>query len=138
MMARKKGGLLKGVAAAAASYAAKAAVDFAKNPENMQKMAQFVNDQQIGDKLKQAAANVHMPVALDPAAKVAKQLDIIETTLEQYADQFPADAPIGQWKNTLKNFRLMNTRRSKTESNIHICHFKAPWQINSRILLLGK
>ena len=108
-MARKKGGLLKGVAAAAASYAAKAAVDFAKNPENMQKMAQFVNDQQIGDKLKQVAANVHMPVALDPAAKVAKQLDTIETTLEQYADQFPVDAPIGQWKNTLKNLRLMNT-----------------------------
>ncbi len=52
---------------------------------------------------------MHMPVAIDPAAKVAKQLDTIETTLEQCANQFPVDAPIGQWKNTLKNLRLMNT-----------------------------
>lgn len=52
---------------------------------------------------------MHMPVALDPAAKVAKQLDTIETTLEQCANQFPVDAPIGQWKNTLMNLRLMNT-----------------------------
>lgn len=60
---------------------------------------------------------MHMPVALDPAAKVAKQLYTIETALEQYANQFPVDAPIGQWKNTLKNLRLMNTMNKNTSGS---------------------
>lgn len=34
-MARKKNGMLKGLAASAVSYAAKAAIDFVAEPENM-------------------------------------------------------------------------------------------------------
>lgn len=85
----RKGGFLKGIVASAATYAVKTAVDLAVNPENMQKVAQLVSEQQVGSKLKQAAANMHLPAALSPSARVTKQLDTIEETLEQYADQFP-------------------------------------------------
>ena len=53
----RKGGFLKGIVASAATYAVKTAVDIAANPENMQKVAQLVSEQQVGSKLKQAAAN---------------------------------------------------------------------------------
>lgn len=84
----RKGGFLKGIVASAATYAVKTAVDIAVHPENMQKVAQLVSEQQVGSKLKQAAASMHMPAALSPSARVAKQLDAIEETLEQYADRF--------------------------------------------------
>lgn len=78
----RKGGFLKGIVASAATYAVKTAVDIAANPENMQKVAQLVSEQQVGSKLKQAAASMHLPAALSPSARVAKQLDAIEETLE--------------------------------------------------------
>lgn len=98
----RKGGFLKGIVASAATYAVKTAVDIAANPENMQKVAQLVSEQQVGSKLKQAAANMHLPAALSPSARVAKQLDAIEETLEQYADRFPVNAPVERWKSTAK------------------------------------
>lgn len=54
----RKGGFLKGIVASAATYAVKTAVDIAVNPENMQKVAQLVSEQQVGSKLKQAAASM--------------------------------------------------------------------------------
>ena len=54
----RKGGFLKGIVASAATYAVKTAVDIAVNPENMQKVAQLVSEQQVGSKLKQAATNM--------------------------------------------------------------------------------
>ena len=51
----RKGGFLKGIVTSAATYAVKTAVDIAVNPENMQKVAQLVSEQQVGSKLKQAA-----------------------------------------------------------------------------------
>ena len=65
----RKGGFLKGIVASAATYAVKTAVDIAANPENMQKVAQLVSEQQVGSKLKQAAANMHLPAALSPSAR---------------------------------------------------------------------
>ena len=73
----RKGGFLKGIVASAATYAVKTAVDIAANPENMQKVAQLVSEQQVGSKLKQAAASMHLPAALSPSARVAKKLDTI-------------------------------------------------------------
>ena len=52
----RKGGFLKGIVTSAATYAVKTAVDIAVNPENMQKVSQLVSEQQVGSKLKQAAA----------------------------------------------------------------------------------
>ena len=40
--------VLKGIVASAATYAVKTAVDIAANPENMQKVAQLVSEQQVG------------------------------------------------------------------------------------------
>lgn len=48
----RKGGFLKGIVTSAATYAVKTAVDIAVNPENMQKVAQLVSEQQVGSKLK--------------------------------------------------------------------------------------
>ena len=69
-------------------------------------MAQLVSEQQVGSKLKQAAANMHLPAALSPSARVAKQLDAIEETLEQYADQFPVNAPVNDGRAPCKAFIL--------------------------------
>ncbi len=55
----RKGGFLKGIVTSAATYAVKTAVDIAVNPENMQKVAQLVSEQQVGSKLKQAATKKH-------------------------------------------------------------------------------
>ena len=107
----RKGGFLKGIVASAATYAVKTAVDIAVNPENMQKVAQLVSEQQVGSKLKQAA--------LSPSARVAKQLDTIEETLEQYADQFPVNAPVERWKSTLQSLRLMDTMNRSTTGSEH-------------------
>lgn len=115
----RKGGFLKGIVASAATYAVKTAVDLAVNPENMQKVAQLVSEQQVGSKLKQAAANMHLPAALSPSARVTKQLDTIEETLEQYADQFPESAPIERWKSTLQSFRLMDSMNKSTNGSDH-------------------
>ena len=115
----RKGGFLKGIVASAATYAVKTAVDIAANPENMQKVAQLVSEQQVGSKLKQAAANMHLPAALSPSARVAKQLDAIEETLEQYADQFPESAPIERWKSTLQSLRLMDSMNKSTNGSDH-------------------
>lgn len=92
----------------------KTAVDIAVNPENMQKVAQLVSEQQVGSKLKQAAASMHLPAALSPSVRIAKQLDAIEETLEQYADQFPTNAPLERWKSTLQSLRLMDTMNRST------------------------
>ena len=113
------GGFLKGIVASAATYAVKTAVDLAVNPENMQKVAQLVSEQQVGSKLKQAAANMHLPAALSPSARVTKQLDTIEETLEQYADQFPESAPIERWKSTLQSLRLMDSMNKSTNGSDH-------------------
>ena len=113
----RKGGFLKGIVASAATYAVKTAVDLAVNPENMQKVAQLVSEQQVGSKLKQAAANMHLPAAL--SARVTKQLDTIEETLEQYADQFPESAPIERWKSTLQSLRLMDSMNKSTNGSDH-------------------
>lgn len=115
----RKGGFLKGIVASAAAYAVKTAVDLAVNPENMQKVAQLVSEQQVGSKLKQAAANMHLPAALSPSARVTKQLDTIEETLEQYADQFPESAPIERWKSTLQSLRLMDSMNKSTNGSDH-------------------
>ena len=115
----RKGGFLKGIVASAATYAVKTAVDLAVNPENMQKVAQLVSEQQVGGKLKQAAANMHLPAALSPSARVTKQLDTIEETLEQYADQFPESAPIERWKSTLQSLRLMDSMNKTTNGSDH-------------------
>lgn len=115
----RKGGFLKGIVASAATYAVKTAVDLAVNPENMQKVAQLVSEQQVGSKLKQAAANMHLPAALSPSARVTKQLDTIEETLEQYADQFPKSAPIERWKSTLQSLRLMDSMNKSTNGSDH-------------------
>ena len=115
----RKGGVLKGIVASAATYAVKTAVDLAVNPENMQKVAQLVSEQQVGSKLKQAAANMHLPAALSPSARVTKQLDTIEETLEQYADQFPESAPIERWKSTLQSLRLMDSMNKSTNGSDH-------------------
>lgn len=115
----RKGGFLKGIVASAATYAVKTAVDLAVNPENMQKVAQLVSEQQVGSKLKQAAANMHLPAALSPSARVTKQLDTIEETLEQYADQFPESAPIERWKSTLQSLRLMDSMNKSTNGSDH-------------------
>lgn len=115
----RKGGFLKGIVASAATYAVKTAVDLALNPENMQKVAQLVSEQQVGSKLKQAAANMHLPAALSPSARVTKQLDTIEETLEQYADQFPESAPIERWKSTLQSLRLMDSMNKSTNGSDH-------------------
>ena len=115
----RKGGFLKGIVASAATYAVKTAVDLAVNPENMQKVAQLVSEQQVGSKLKQAAANMHLPAALSPSARVTKQLDTIEETLEQYADQFPESAPIERWKSTLQSLRLMESKNKSTNGSDH-------------------
>ena len=77
----RKGGFLKGIVASAATYAVKTAVDIAFNPENMQKVTQLVSDQQVGSKLKQAAANMHLPAALSPSTRVTQQLDAIEDAI---------------------------------------------------------
>lgn len=115
----RKGGFLKGIVASAATYAVKTAVDLAVNPENMQKVAQLVSEQQVGSKLKQAAANMHLPAALSPSARVTKQVDTIEETLEQYADQFPESAPIERWKSTLQSLRLMDSMNKSTNGSDH-------------------
>lgn len=115
----RKGGFLKGIVASAATYAVKTAVDLVVNPENMQKVAQLVSEQQVGSKLKQAAANMHLPAALSPSARVTKQLDTIEETLEQYADQFPESAPIERWKSTLQSLRLMDSMNKSTNGSDH-------------------
>ena len=115
----RKGGFLKGIVASAATYAVKTAVDLAVNPENMQKVAQLVSEQQVGSKLKQAAANMHLPAALSPSARVTKQLETIEETLEQYADQFPESAPIERWKSTLQSLRLMDSMNKSTNGSDH-------------------
>ena len=115
----RKGGFLKGIVASAATYAVKTAVDLAVNPENMQKVAQLVSEQQVGSKLKQAAANMHLPAALSPSARVTNQLDTIEETLEQYADQFPESAPIERWKSTLQSLRLMDSMNKSTNGSDH-------------------
>ena len=115
----RKGGFLKGIVTSAATYAVKTAVDIAVNPENMQKVAQIVSEQQVGSKLKQAAANMHLPAALSPSARVTKQLDTIEETLEQYADQFPVNAPVERWKSTLQSLRLMDTMNRSTTGSEH-------------------
>ena len=115
----RKGGFLKGIVASAATYAVKTAVDLAVNPENMQKVAQLVSEQQVGSKLKQAAANMNLPAALSPSARVTKQLDTIEETLEQYADQFPESAPIERWKSTLQSLRLMDSMNKSTNGSDH-------------------
>ena len=115
----RKGGFLKGIVASAATYAVKTAVDLSVNPENMQKVAQLVSEQQVGSKLKQAAANMHLPAALSPSARVTKQLDTIEETLEQYADQFPESAPIERWKSTLQSLRLMDSMNKSTNGSDH-------------------
>lgn len=115
----RKGGFLKGIVASAATYAVKTAVDLAVNPENMQKVAQLVSEQQVGSKLKQTAANMHLPAALSPSARVTKQLDTIEETLEQYADQFPESAPIERWKSTLQSLRLMDSMNKSTNGSDH-------------------
>lgn len=115
----RKGGFLKGIVASAATYAVKTAVDLAVNPENMQKVAQLVSEQQVGSKLKQAAANMHLPAALSPSARVTKQLDTIEETLEQYADHFPESAPIERWKSTLQSLRLMDSMNKSTNGSDH-------------------
>ena len=115
----RKGGFLKVIVASAATYAVKTAVDLAVNPENMQKVAQLVSEQQVGSKLKQAAANMHLPAALSPSARVTKQLDTIEETLEQYADQFPESAPIERWKSTLQSLRLMDSMNKSTNGSDH-------------------
>ena len=91
----RKGGFLKGIVTSAATYAVKTAVDIAVNPENMQ------------------------PAALSPSARVAKQLDTIEETLEQYADQFPVNAPVERWKSTLQSLRLMDTMNRSTTGSEH-------------------
>ena len=83
-------------------------------PENMQKVAQLVSEQQVGSKLKQAAASMHLPAALSPSVRITKQLDTIEETLEQYADQFPTNAPLERWKSTLQSLRLMDTMNRST------------------------
>lgn len=115
----RKGGFLKGIVTSAATYAVKTAVDIAVNPENMQKVAQLVSEQQVGSKLKQAAANMHLPAALSPSARVTKQLDTIEETLEKYADRFPVNAPVERWKSTLQSLRLMDTmNRSQPAASI--------------------
>ena len=115
----RQGGFLKGLVASAANYAVKTAVDIAVNPENMQKVAQLVSDQQVGSKLKQAAANMHLPAALSPSTRITQQLDTIEETLTQYADQFPVYAPVEQWKGTLRNLRLMDTMNKSTTGSEH-------------------
>lgn len=115
----RKGGFLKGIVASAATYAVKTAVDIAANPENMQKVAQLVSEQQVGSKLKQAAASMHLPAALSPSARVVKKLDTIEETLEQYADQFPVNAPVERWKSTLQSLRLMDTMNRSTTGSEH-------------------
>lgn len=115
----RKGGFLKGIVASAATYAVKTAVDIAFNPKNMQKVTQLVSDQQVGSKLKQAAANMHLPAALSPSTRVTQQLDAIEDALAQYADQFPANAPVEQWKSTLRNLRLMDTMNKSTTGSEH-------------------
>lgn len=120
----RKGGFLKGIVASAATYAVKTAVDLAVNPENMQKVAQLVSEQQVGSKLKQAAANMHLPAALSPSARVTKQLDTIEETLEQYADQFPESAPIERWKSTLQSLRLMDSMNKSTNGSDHKNHLE--------------
>ena len=102
----RKGGFLKGIVTSAATYAVKTAVDIAVNPENMQKVAQLVSEQQVGSKLKQAAASMHLPAALSPSVRITKQLDTIEETLKQYADQFPTNA--------LQSLRLMDTMNRST------------------------
>ena len=114
-----KGGFLKGIVTSAATYAVKTAVDIAVNPENMQKVAQLVSDQQVGSKLKQAAANMHLPAALSPSTRITQQLDTIEETLTQYADQFPVYAPVEQWKGTLRNLRLMDTMNKSITGSEH-------------------
>lgn len=115
----RKGGFLKGIVASAATYAVKTAVDIAVNPENMQKVAQLVSEQQVGSRLKQAAASMHLTAVLSPSARVTQQLDTIEEALIQYADQFPADAPVEQWKGTLRNLRLMDTMNKSTTGSEH-------------------
>ena len=85
----------------------------------MQKVAQLVSKQQVGSKLKQAAANMHLPAAISPSARVAKQLDAIEETLEQYADQFPVNAPVERWKSTLQSLHLMDTMNRSTTGSEH-------------------
>ena len=115
----RKGGFLKGIVASAATYAVKTAVNLAVNPEDMQKVAQLVSEQQVGSKLKQAAANMPLPAALSPSARVTKQLDTIEETLEQYADQFPESAPIERWKSTLQSLRLMDSMNNSTNGSEH-------------------
>ena len=46
-------------------------------------------------------------------------LDTIEETLEQYADQFPVNAPVEQWKSTLQSLRLMDTMNRSTTGSEH-------------------
>ena len=82
-------------------------------------MAQLVSEQQVGSKLKQAAASMHLPAALSPSARVAKQLDTIEETLKQYADRFPVNAPVERWKSTLQSLRLMDTMNRSTTGSEH-------------------
>ena len=56
---------------------------------------------------------------LSPSARVAKKLDTIEETLEQYADQFPVNAPVERWKSTLQSLRLMDTMNRSTTGSEH-------------------
>ena len=46
-------------------------------------------------------------------------LDTIEETLEQYADQFPVNAPVERWKSTLQSLRLMDTMNRSTTGSEH-------------------
>ena len=62
---------------------------------------------------------MHLPAALSPSARVAKQLDTIEETLKQYADRFPVNAPVERWKSTLQSLRLMDTMNRSTTGSEH-------------------
>ena len=46
-------------------------------------------------------------------------LDTIEETLEQYADQFPVNAPVERWKSTLQSLCLMDTMNRSTTGSEH-------------------
>lgn len=62
---------------------------------------------------------MHLPAALSPSARVTKQLDTIEETLEKYADRFPVNAPVERWKSTLQSLRLMDTMNRSTTDSEH-------------------
>ncbi len=115
----RKGGFLKGIVASAATYAVKTAVDIAFNPENMQKVTQLVSDRRVGGESSSSRRECDLPAALSPSSQVAQQLDAIEDALAQYADQFPANAIVEQWKSTLRNLRLMDTMNKSTTGSEH-------------------